>query len=146
MLNIGEFARLGQVSPRMLRHYDEAGLLKPKNVDPANGYRSYEFGQLGRLHRLMALRDLGFTLDQIRSTLDQDPSVEQLRGMLSLRQRPDRGGDWFRAGTPSPGRSSSPITRREHRHVEPRRCSENVSIRPDRGVIRTLHRGSGTRT
>jgi len=86
MLNIGEFARLGQVSPRMLRHYDEAGLLKPKNVDPANGYRSYEFGQLGRLHRLMALRDLGFTLDQIRSTLDQDPSVEQLRGMLSLRR------------------------------------------------------------
>ncbi len=86
MLNIGEFARLGQVSPRMLRHYDETGLLKPKDVDPSTGYRSYEFGQLGRLHRLLALRDLGFTLDQIRVTLDEDPSAEQLRGMLSLRQ------------------------------------------------------------
>ena len=86
MLNIGEFARLGQVSPRMLRHYDETGLLKPKAVDQSTGYRSYEFGQLGRLHRLLALRDLGFRLDQIRETLDEDPSVEQLRGMLNLRR------------------------------------------------------------
>jgi DNA-binding transcriptional MerR regulator len=86
MLNIGEFARLGHVSPRMLRHYDESGLLRPKEVDPQTGYRSYEVAQLGRLHRLLALRDLGFTLDQIRQMLDEDPSVEQLRGMLRLRQ------------------------------------------------------------
>jgi DNA-binding transcriptional MerR regulator/predicted transcriptional regulator YdeE len=86
MLNIGEFARLGQVSPRMLRHYDEIGLLRPKEVDSQTGYRSYEVAQLGRLHRLLALRDLGFTLDQIRDLLDDDPSVEQLHGMLRLRQ------------------------------------------------------------
>jgi len=86
MLSIGEFARLGQVSPRMLRHYDETGLLKPSRVDPATSYRSYEVAQLGRLHRLIALRDLGFTLEQIRPFLDDDPSVEQLRGMLRLRR------------------------------------------------------------
>ena len=86
MLNIGEFARLGNVSPRMLRHYDETGLLRPTEVDPQSGYRSYEVAQLGRLHRLLALRDLGFTLDQIREVLDDDPSVEQLRGMLRLRR------------------------------------------------------------
>jgi DNA-binding transcriptional MerR regulator/effector-binding domain-containing protein len=86
MLNIGEFARLGQVSPRMLRHYDETGLLKPSRVDPQTGYRSYEVAQLGRLHRLLALRDLGFTLEQIRPMLDDDTSVDQLRGMLRLRQ------------------------------------------------------------
>ncbi len=86
MLNIGEFARLGQVSPRMLRHYDETGLLKPRSVDPATGYRSYGVAQLGRLHRLLALRDLGFSLQQIRQVLDDDPPVEQLRGMLRLRQ------------------------------------------------------------
>jgi DNA-binding transcriptional MerR regulator/predicted transcriptional regulator YdeE len=86
MLNIGEFARLGQVSPRMLRHYDEVGLLKPKEVDPHSGYRSYEVAQLGRLHRLLALRDLGFSLEQIHDLLDDDPSVEQLQGMLRLRQ------------------------------------------------------------
>src|SRR2546422_378241 len=85
MLNIGEFARLGQVSPRMLRHYDELGLLKPSRVDPQTDYRNYDVNQLGRLHRLLALRDLGFTLGQIRSMLDDEPSVEQLRGMLRLR-------------------------------------------------------------
>ena len=86
MLNIGQFARLGQVSPRMLRHYDEIGLLKPSRVDPHTGYRSYDVDQLRRLHRLLALRDLGFTLEQVRSVLDDDPPVDQLRGMLRLRQ------------------------------------------------------------
>jgi DNA-binding transcriptional MerR regulator len=85
MLNIGEFARLGQVSPRMLRHYDETGLLRPSEVDRQTGYRFYEVAQLGRLHRLVALRDLGFTLEQIRPLLDDDLPVEQLRGMLRMR-------------------------------------------------------------
>jgi DNA-binding transcriptional MerR regulator/predicted transcriptional regulator YdeE len=85
MLTIGEFARLGQVSPRMLRHYDETGILKPRHVDPETGYRSYEVGQLRQLHRLLALRDLGLALEQIRPLLDDDPSVEELRGMLRLR-------------------------------------------------------------
>jgi DNA-binding transcriptional MerR regulator/predicted transcriptional regulator YdeE len=86
MLNIGEFARLGQVSPRMLRHYDETGLLRPSAVDPQTGYRLYDVAALGRLHRLLALRDLGFTLEQIRPLLEDDVPVEQLRGMLRLGQ------------------------------------------------------------
>src|SRR5437016_12697570 len=86
MLNIGEFARLGQVSPRMLRHYDEIGLLKPEQVDPANGYRLYPARQLSQLHRIVALRDLGFTLEQIRVVLEENPPLEQLRGMLRMRQ------------------------------------------------------------
>jgi DNA-binding transcriptional MerR regulator len=86
MLTIGDFARLGQVSPRMLRHYHELGLLRPQQVDPATGYRSYGTAQLVRLHRLMALRDLGFSLEQIGRLLDDDLSLEQLRGMLRMRQ------------------------------------------------------------
>lgn len=86
MLNIGAFARLGQVSPRMLRHYDEIDLVKPERVDPATGYRSYSVHQLGRLHRIVALRDMGFTLEQIGAVLAEDPPVEQLRGMLRLRR------------------------------------------------------------
>jgi DNA-binding transcriptional MerR regulator len=86
MLNIGDFARLGQVSPRMLRHYDEIGMLKPEQVDPTNGYRLYAAHQLGRLHRIVALRDLGFTLEQISEVLEENPPVEQLRGMLRMRQ------------------------------------------------------------
>jgi DNA-binding transcriptional MerR regulator len=85
MLTIGEFARLGQVSPRMLRHYDEIDL-KPERVDASSGYRYYSVHQLSRLHRVVALRDMGFGLDHIRELLVDDVSVEQLRGMLRLRR------------------------------------------------------------
>lgn len=86
MLNIGEFARLGQVSPRMLRHYHEVDLLRPERVDGANGYRFYSVRQLERLHRIVALRDMGFGLEQIRKVLSEEISVEELRGMLRLRR------------------------------------------------------------
>jgi MerR family regulatory protein len=58
--SIGEFARHGRVSVRMLRHYDAIGLLRPACVDPVTGYRSYEVSQLAELNRLIALKDLGF--------------------------------------------------------------------------------------
>ena len=86
MLSIGHFARHGRVSIRMLRHYDAIGLLQPAYVDRATGYRSYDAGQLSRLNWIVALKGLGFTLQQVRSILDDEVSVEELRGMLRLRQ------------------------------------------------------------
>ena len=55
MFTIGDFARLGQVSVRMLRHYDGIGLLQPARVD-SNGYRRYGAHQLARLNRIVALK------------------------------------------------------------------------------------------
>jgi DNA-binding transcriptional MerR regulator len=86
MFTIGEFARHGRVSVRMLRHYDATGLLRPARVDPVSSYRFYAADQLARLNRIIALKDLGFTLEQVRAMLDQQVSAEQLRGMLRLRQ------------------------------------------------------------
>jgi DNA-binding transcriptional MerR regulator/predicted transcriptional regulator YdeE len=87
MLSIGDFARLGQVSPRTLRHYGDLGVLEPSHVDPATGYRYYELRQLSDLRRVLALRELGVGLDQIRELVAAaDISVEQMRGMLLLRQ------------------------------------------------------------
>jgi DNA-binding transcriptional MerR regulator len=86
VLTIGDFARYGRVSVRMLRHYDETGLLKPAHVDPATGYRSYSASQLARLNRLVALKELGFTLRQVLQLLDDEVPAEQLRGMLRLRE------------------------------------------------------------
>ena len=83
---ISDFARLGQVSVRMLRHYDAIGLLVPDHVDPASGYRSYSPEQLHVLNRIVALKDLGFTLEQVRSLLDEPVGPDELRGMLRLRQ------------------------------------------------------------
>jgi DNA-binding transcriptional MerR regulator len=85
MFSIGEFARLGAVSIRTLRHYDEIGLLPAGEVDPATGYRSYSAKQLRQLNRIVALKDLGLTLAQIRRLFD-GITVEELRGMLQLRQ------------------------------------------------------------
>ncbi|MYT19280.1 MerR family transcriptional regulator, partial [Streptomyces sp. SID7760] len=86
MFTIGDFAKHGRVSVRMLRHYDAIGLLRPARVDPATGYRHYEAGQLARLNRVIALKELGFTLDQVGSILDERLGAEELRGMLRLRR------------------------------------------------------------
>lgn len=86
MLTIGDFARWGQVSVRMLRHYDALGLLVPAHVDPFTGYRRYDAAQLSRLNRLVALKDLGFSLAEAGPILDASVSAEELRGMLLLRQ------------------------------------------------------------
>ncbi len=86
MYGIGTVARLAQVSIRTLRHYDELGLLEPAQVNPRTGYRSYSPEQLHCLHRILVLRDLGVPLGEIRQLLTDDVSVEQLRGILRLRQ------------------------------------------------------------
>ncbi|MEU8519487.1 MerR family transcriptional regulator [Streptomyces sp. NBC_01216] len=86
MFTIGDFARHGRVSVRMLRHYDAIGLLRPARVDPHSGYRFYEAGQLARLNRVIALKELGFTLEQVGSILDDQVDAAELRGMLRLRR------------------------------------------------------------
>jgi DNA-binding transcriptional MerR regulator len=86
MFTIGEFAKLGRVSVRMLRHYDAVGVLVPAAVDEASGYRFYQADQLFRLNRVIALKDLGLTLVQIRSILDDKVSAAELTGMLRLRR------------------------------------------------------------
>jgi DNA-binding transcriptional MerR regulator len=85
MFKIGEFAQIGRVSGRQLRHYDRLGLLQPLRSDH-NGYRYYSAGQLPRLNRILALKSLGFTLEQIGCMLDGEVSPEELRGMLAIRK------------------------------------------------------------
>lgn len=86
MFKIGEFSRLSRVSVRMLRHYDQLGLLTPSETDPFTGYRYYSAEQLPRLNRILALRDLGFSLEQIAGMLEEDLSTDQLLGMLKLKR------------------------------------------------------------
>jgi len=86
MLKIGEFSRIGQVSIKTLRYYDTIGLLKPHQIDPITGYRYYSFDLLPRLNRILALKELGLSLEQINQLLTDDLTAEQLRGMLRLKQ------------------------------------------------------------
>lgn len=94
MLSIGAFAQIGQVTHRMLRHWDQAGLLVPAHVDEFNGYRSYDPSQLSRLHRIVALRQLGFGLEAIAVVLADDgdgaggtgTDVVRIRALLEARR------------------------------------------------------------
>ncbi len=86
MLKIGEFARLNGISIATLRYYDQCGLLKPLMLDPETGYRYYSLDQLPRLNRILALKELGFPLDQIAQLLAEGLSFEQLLTMFTLKQ------------------------------------------------------------
>src|SRR5512136_506771 len=86
MIKIGDFSKLAHVSIKTLHHYDELGLLSPVQVDRYNGYRFYEVGQLSRLNRILALKDLGFSLEQVANLLKEDLPTAELRGMLRLKQ------------------------------------------------------------
>jgi effector-binding domain-containing protein len=82
VLKIGDFSKLSLVSVKTLRYYDEIGLLKPAQVDEWSGYRYYSASQMPRLNRILALKDLGMSLEQIARLLDEGLPAEQIRGML----------------------------------------------------------------
>jgi DNA-binding transcriptional MerR regulator len=82
MFRIGEFSRISRVTIETLRHYDALGLLKPANVDPFTGYRYYSAQQLMSLHRILALKEVGFSLEEIARILQEKLTNEELRGML----------------------------------------------------------------
>ena len=86
MFTIGDFATLGRVSVRMLRHYDAIGLVRPARVDPSSGYRYYTAAQLSVLNRVLALKDLGFTLQQVQVLIVDKVGSAELRGMLMMRR------------------------------------------------------------
>lgn len=86
MFKIGEFSRFSRVSIKMLRHYDDIGLLKPAHVDPESGYRYYTADQLPRLNRIILLKDLAFSLEQIALLLDEALSSDEVRGILKLKR------------------------------------------------------------
>lgn len=86
MFRIGDFSRLARVTVKALRYYDNLGLLTPAMVNPETGYREYSASQLPRLHRLLALKGLGFTLEEIAPMLDEGLPPSELRGMLRLKQ------------------------------------------------------------
>ena len=86
MFRIGDFAKIARVSVKTLHHYDEIDLLKPQQVHTTTSYRYYSIDQLPRLNRILALKDLGFTLNQIRAVLNEGLSPSELRGMLRLKE------------------------------------------------------------
>lgn len=86
MFRIGEFSKIAQVPDSVLRYYDQIDLFKPAHIDEWTGYRYYSARQLPQLHRILALKELGLTLDQIARSVEEDVPASEIRGMLSLKK------------------------------------------------------------
>lgn len=86
MLKIGEFSKLTQVSVRMLRHYDEIGLLKPAEIDCFTDYRYYKEEQLPAMCRIKALKDMGFSLADIIRIMQLDGDNAALDAFFEVRR------------------------------------------------------------
>ena len=85
MYKIGMFSKHGKVTVKTLRHYDEVGLLKSAYIDEETGYRYYTTDQLSQLHEIIALRQMGFSIPEIRSIIDNiniDKILEQRKNEL----------------------------------------------------------------
>jgi DNA-binding transcriptional MerR regulator len=94
---IGLFSKISKTSIKTLRYYDEIGLLKPAQIDRDNGYRYYTSDQLFTLHRIVAMRQIGLSLEevaavlkskQVEDVLEQrkaeiETQLEELRDQLS---------------------------------------------------------------
>ncbi len=76
MYQIGEFSKINRVTVKALRYYEKVGLLKPAHIDESNGYRYYSSEQLPKIHRVIALRQMGFSIQEILSLLDRHNSKE----------------------------------------------------------------------
>ena len=87
MLKIGEFSKLSRISVRMLRHYDEIGLLKPAQIDRFTDYRYYREDQLPTAGRIAALKEMGFSLADLVRILAVYDDREQMEKFFSARRR-----------------------------------------------------------
>ncbi len=86
MLKIGEFSKLSRVSIRLLRQYDESGLLTPETTDAFTGYRYYSEYQLLTANRITALKEMGFTQAAISEVLDCYDDTAALERCLRLKR------------------------------------------------------------
>lgn len=87
MIRIGDFSKLSRISIRMLRHYDELGLLVPESVDDFTGYRYYSEAQLPVANRITSLKNMGFSLSLIREILTEYKDSTKLETYLRLKHK-----------------------------------------------------------
>ncbi len=85
MFTVGEFALLAQVSKRLLRYYDEIDLLKPDHIS-SGGYRYYTAEQMRHLNQILALKELGFSLEEIQDCLHDNITGAELQTLLHAKK------------------------------------------------------------
>ncbi len=76
VFTIGMFSKINRITTKTLRHYDEIGLLKPEHVDEFTGYRYYTTSQLVDLHKILTLKQMGLSLNDIKEVLENPKAID----------------------------------------------------------------------
>ena len=71
LYKIGEFSKLVNVPVKTLRYYDEINLFKPQEIDLFSGYRYYSEKQIDDLEVILSLKEVGFSLEEIKKILEK---------------------------------------------------------------------------
>lgn len=87
MLKIGDFSKLTRISIRMLRHYNEIGLLIPEEIDEDTGYRYYSASQLPMAELIQVLKNMGFSLAMVKEVLTKYENPDELEHFLLLQKQ-----------------------------------------------------------
>ncbi len=86
MIKIGEFSKINRVTVKTLRYYDEIGLLKPASVNKFSGYRYYAYEQMPKLHKILAFKAAGCSLEEILMLLNCE-NTAKIKEMLEKKSR-----------------------------------------------------------
>ncbi|MGL4738603.1 MAG: MerR family transcriptional regulator [Cellulosilyticaceae bacterium] len=86
MYRIGELSKLCKIPVKTLRYYDGEGILVPDKIDPYTGYRYYSAAQLMTCNRILALKELGFTLEEIKKQLYSEKRIDTL-DLITIKER-----------------------------------------------------------
>lgn len=86
MYKIGLFSKMNNVTIKTLRYYDEIGLLKPSHVDEFTGFRYYTADQMPRLYRILMLKGISFSINEIFNALEEDISANMMINYLEGKQ------------------------------------------------------------
>lgn len=91
MFTTGQFSKVAQVSKRLLQYYDEIGLFTPAHKGGPGGARGYTAEQLPELFQILALKDLGISLDEIRRMLHDGLAGHEIHEILVVQRARIRG-------------------------------------------------------
>jgi len=84
-MKIGDFAKLTKLPVKTIRYYSDLGLLTPKEINKFNNYREYDFVQLIEINRILALKEAGFTLAEIKKLLKNHISSSDFLSLLETK-------------------------------------------------------------
>ena len=78
MFKIGDFSKMSKVTIKALRYYELEGLIKPSYVDEVSGYRYYESSQLLDISRIVSLKQIGLSIDEIKKVINEKEPLDDI--------------------------------------------------------------------